>query len=53
MKPLPRDGAVERRFRVDTLEPNYEDWLATPATSQAVSWLAAEERTLLRAARKR
>lgn len=48
-----KERAVERRFRVDTLEPNYEDWLATPATTQAVAWLQAEERTLLRAARKR
>lgn len=45
--------SVERRFRVDTLEASYEDWLATPATQAAVDWLAAEERTLLRAARKR
>ncbi len=48
-----KERAVERRFRIDTLEPSYEDWLATPATSQAVAWLAAEEQTLLRAARKR
>ncbi len=47
------ERAVERRFRVDTLESNYEDWVATPATSQAVAWLAAEEGTLLGAARKR
>lgn len=45
--------SVERRFRVDTLEPTYEDWLATPATPSAVEWLAAEEGTLLRAARRR
>jgi hypothetical protein len=48
-----KERGVERRFQVDTLEPSYEDWLATPATSQAVAWLAAEEETLLRAARKR
>jgi hypothetical protein len=48
-----KERAVERRFRVDTLEPNYEDWVATPATTPAVAWLAAEEQTLLRAARKR
>ena len=48
-----KERAVERRFRVDTLEPSYEDWLATPATSQAVAWLQAEEATVLRAARKR
>jgi hypothetical protein len=48
-----KERAVERRFRVDTLEPNYEDWIATPATTLAVAWLAAEEQTLLRAARKR
>ena len=48
-----KERAVERRFRVDTLESSYEDWLATPATSRAVAWLAAEEQTLLRAARKR
>jgi hypothetical protein len=48
-----QERAVERRFRVDTLESSYEDWLATPATSQAVAWLVAEEQTLLRAARKR
>lgn len=47
-----RDGNVVRRFQVDTLEPSYEDWLATPATQSAVSWLAAEEDTLLRAARR-
>jgi hypothetical protein len=47
-----KDGNVVRRFQVDTLEPSYEDWLATPATAQAVSWLAAEESTLLRAAHK-
>ncbi|HXK20639.1 MAG TPA: hypothetical protein VNG33_22665, partial [Polyangiaceae bacterium] len=45
-----KERAVERRFQVDTLEPNYEDWLATPATATAVAWLAAEEGTLLRAA---
>ena len=43
---------IERRFRVETLEPNYEDWIATPATSMAVEWLAAESGTLLRSARK-
>lgn len=43
--------AVERRFTVDTLESNYEDWLATPAAASAVNWLH-EEKTLLRAARK-
>jgi hypothetical protein len=43
--------AVERRFTVDTLEPNYEDWLASPATAAATRWLH-EETTLLRAARK-
>lgn len=43
--------AVERRFSVDTLEPSYEDWLATPATAAAVAWLHGES-TLLRAARK-
>lgn len=43
---------VERRFQVDTLEESYEDWVATPATPAAVSWLAAEERTLLRAAKE-
>jgi hypothetical protein len=48
-----KERAVERRFHVDTLEPNYEDWLATPATAAAVAWLAAEESTLLRAARQR
>jgi len=42
---------VERRFQIDTLEPSYEDWLATPATGAAAEWLAAEE-SLLRAARK-
>lgn len=47
-----RDGNVVRRFQVDTLEPSYEDWLATPATQAGVSWLAAEEDTLLRAARR-
>lgn len=48
-----REGGrgIERRFVVDTLEPNYEDWLATPATASAVAWLAAEP-TLLQAARK-
>jgi hypothetical protein len=48
-----REGghAVERRFQIDTLEPSYEDWLATPATAAAVSWLGGEE-TLLRRARK-
>jgi hypothetical protein len=48
-----KERGVERRFRIDTLEENYEDWLATPATAQAVEWLAAEEGTLLSAARKR
>lgn len=43
--------AVERRFTVDTLESTYEDWLATPASNAAMSWLH-EEKTLLRAARK-
>ncbi|HYP88581.1 MAG TPA: hypothetical protein VEQ59_10515, partial [Polyangiaceae bacterium] len=43
--------AIERRFQVDTLEPSYEDWLATPATAAAAAWLSAED-TLLRAARK-
>jgi hypothetical protein len=42
---------IERRFQIDTLEPSYEDWLATPATASAAAWLGAEE-TLLRAARK-
>ncbi|HYQ15017.1 MAG TPA: hypothetical protein VEQ58_04655 [Polyangiaceae bacterium] len=42
---------IERRFQIDTLEPSYEDWLATPATAAAVSWLGSEA-TLLRAARK-
>jgi hypothetical protein len=42
---------IERRFQIDTLEPSYEDWLGTPATSAAVAWLGGEE-TLLRAARK-
>jgi hypothetical protein len=44
-------GAVERRFRIDTLEPSYEDWLGTPATQAAVAWLGTEAPTLLRAAR--
>jgi hypothetical protein len=48
-----KEGSVVRRFHVDTLEPSYEDWLATPATATAVAWLAAEEDTLLRAARQR
>jgi hypothetical protein len=48
-----KERAVERRFQVDTLEPNYEDWLATPATATAVTWLATEEATLLRAAKSR
>jgi hypothetical protein len=48
-----KDGSVVRRFQVETLEPSYEDWLATPATGAAVAWLATEEDTLLRAARKR
>lgn len=43
--------AVTRRFVVDTLEPSYQDWLATPATAAAVDWLGAED-TLLRDARK-
>ena len=43
--------AIERRFQIDTLEPSYEDWSATPATSAAVAWLGGEA-TLLRAARK-
>jgi hypothetical protein len=42
---------IERRFQIDTLEPSYEDWLATPATASAAAWLAAEA-TLLRAAHK-
>jgi hypothetical protein len=48
-----KEGNVVRRFQVDTLEPSYEDWLATPASPAAVAWLNAEEKTLLRAARKR
>ena len=48
-----KSGSIERRFRVDTLEASYEDWLATPATSSAVAGLASEEATLLRAARPR
>jgi hypothetical protein len=48
-----KERGVQRRFQVDTLEPSYEDWLATPTTTAAVAWLAAEEQTLLRAARKR
>lgn len=47
-----KEGSVVRRFQIDTLEPSYEDWLATPATAGAVAWLAAEESTLLRAAHK-
>jgi hypothetical protein len=47
------EPGVERRFRIDTLEESYEDWLATSATAQAVDWLAAEESTLLRPARQR
>ena len=43
---------IERRFVVDTLEESYEDWVATPATPAGVSWLAAEEPTLLRAAKQ-
>lgn len=43
--------AVERRFQIDTLEPSYEDWLATPATAAAAEWLGAET-SLLRAAHK-
>ncbi len=43
--------AIERRFQIDTLEPSYEDWLATPAPAAAADWLASEA-TLLRAARK-
>jgi len=42
---------IERRFVVDTLEPSYEDWLATPATAVAVAWLGSEP-SLLQAARK-
>jgi hypothetical protein len=42
---------VDRRFTIDTLESNYEDWLATPATAAAANWLH-QETTLLRAARK-
>ena len=48
-----KERGVERRFQVDTLEPSYEDWLATPATATAVAWLAAEEDTLLRPARNK
>lgn len=44
-------ASVERRFQIDTLEPSYEDWLATPATAAAAAWLAAEP-SLLRAAHK-
>jgi hypothetical protein len=44
---------IERRFRSDTLEPNHEDWLATPAMPGAVTWLRTEEATLLRAARNK
>lgn len=43
---------IERRFQIDTLEESYEDWLATPATPSAVSWLNAEAGTLLRLAKK-
>ena len=48
-----QEGMVVRRFQVDTLEESYEDWLATPATSNAVAWLTAEADTLLRSARSR
>jgi hypothetical protein len=47
-----RGDRVERRYRVDTLEPSYEDWVATPATGAAVSWLNAESSTLLRSAKR-
>jgi hypothetical protein len=43
--------AIERRFQIDTLEPSYEDWVATPATSAAAAWLAGEA-TLLGAVTK-
>lgn len=48
-----QEGMVLRRFQVDTLEESYEDWLATPATSNAVAWLTSEADTLLRSARSR
>jgi hypothetical protein len=43
---------IERRFQIDTLEESHEDWLATPASPGAVSWLNAEEATLLHSAKK-
>jgi hypothetical protein len=43
---------IERRFQIDTLEESYEDWLATPASPGAVTWLNTEERTLLHSAKK-
>jgi hypothetical protein len=43
---------IERRFQIDTLEESHEDWLATPASPAALSWLNAEEGTLLRSAKK-
>jgi hypothetical protein len=47
-----QNRGIERRFQIDTLEESYEDWLATPATPSAVSWLNAESGTLLRLAKK-
>jgi hypothetical protein len=43
--------ALERRFRIDTLEAEFVPVIATPATSRAREWLSAEAATLLCASR--
>lgn len=46
------DRALERRFRVDTLEATFEPNLSSLATPAAQAWLHGEADTLLRSARR-
>lgn len=44
--------AIERRFRIDTLEASFAAATPTPATPAAEEWLRAEAATLLRAVKR-
>jgi hypothetical protein len=44
--------ALERHFRIDTLEATFAPVVGTPATPGARQWLSAEASTLLRASRR-
>jgi hypothetical protein len=44
-------GTVERRFRIDTLEPNFASIESTAVSAEGAAWLDAERDTLCAAKR--